>query len=130
MKKSEGRKFAHCVYCYGLFTKRVMWRHFQVCQFKPQCNPSKQGKSRVQALCAFAEPVPHGYSNAYWKFLSNMNEDNIAVAVKKDPCLLKYGYRLFKKVEKVISQHQFVRQKLRELGRLLLEVNKSKPVKT
>ena len=129
-KKSEGRKFAHCVYCYGLFTKRVMWRHFQVCRFKPQCNPSKQGKSRVQALCAFAEPVPHGYSNAYWKFLSNMNQDNIAVAVKKDPCLLKYGYRLFKKFEKVISQHQFVRQKLRELGRLLLEVNKSKPVKT
>ena len=59
-----------------------------------------------------------------------MNQDNIAVAVKKNPCLLKYGYRLFKKVEKVISQHQFVRQNLRELGRLLLEVNKSKPVKT
>ena len=58
-----------------------------------------------------------------------MNQDNIAVAVKKDPCLLKYGYRLFKKVEKVISQH-LSRQKLRELGRLLLEVNKSKPVKT
>ncbi|XP_067357520.1 uncharacterized protein [Channa argus] len=129
-KRKEGQEYTHCVYCYGLFTKTVMWRHFKVCRFKPQGKPSKPGKTRVQALCAFAEPVPPGLSEAYWKFLSDMNQDKIAVAVKEDNCILQYGYRLFMKNEKVISQHQYIRQKLRELGRLLLEAKKIALVKT
>lgn len=131
-KKTKGEKFLHCVYCYGLFTKRVMWRHFQVCKFKPQdeTRDKGQGKRRVQALCAFAEPAPPGFSEAYWKFLNNMNQDKIAIAVKKDRYLLEYGYRLFKKNERVISQHQYIRQKLRELGRLMLAAKKVVPVNT
>ncbi|XP_041666279.1 uncharacterized protein LOC121524831 [Cheilinus undulatus] len=129
-KKTEGQKFLHCVYCYGLFTKRVMWRHFQVCKFKPQDKTSKPGKTRIQTLCAFAEPAPPGFSDAYWKFLNDMNQDEIAIAVKKDRYLLEYGYRLFKKNERVISQHQHIRQKLRELGRLILAAKKVAPAKT
>ncbi|XP_041841745.1 uncharacterized protein LOC121654512 isoform X2 [Melanotaenia boesemani] len=129
-KRTDGQIFSHCVYCYGLFTKKVMWRHFQTCKFKPQNKLSKPGKSRVQALCAFAEPVPSGFSDAYWRFLSCMNQDKIAVAIKEDPCILEYGYRLFSKNERVISQHQYIRQKLRELGRLLLEAKKVAPVKS
>ncbi|XP_034565550.1 uncharacterized protein LOC117831136 isoform X1 [Notolabrus celidotus] len=127
-EKSEGQKFAHCVYCYGLFSRRAMWRHFQVCRFKPES--TKPGKTRVQALCAFAEPAPPGFNDAYWKFLSVMNQDKITVAIKEDRCILEYGYRLFKKNEKTVSQHQYIRQKLRELGRLLLEARKVTHVKT
>jgi hypothetical protein len=59
-----------------------------------------------------------------------MNQDKIAIAVKKDRYILEYGYRLFKKNERVISQHQYVRQKLRELGRLMLAAKKVAPVNT
>ncbi len=107
-----------------------MWRHFQVCNFKPQGNPSKRGRTRVQALCAFAEPAPTGFSDAYWKFLSDMNQGEVAVAIKEDRCILEYGFRLFNKNEKVISQHQYIRQKLRALGRLVLEAKKLTHVKT
>ncbi|XP_028249004.1 uncharacterized protein phf11 isoform X2 [Parambassis ranga] len=128
-EKMKGQEFTHCVYCYGLFTRKVMWRHFQVCKFKPQ-GESSQGKTRVQALCAFAERAPLGLGEAYWKFVSDMNQDDIAVAIKEDPCILKYGYRLFNRNERVTGQHQRVRQKLRELGRLLLHAKKVAPVKT
>lgn len=107
-----------------------MWRHFQVCKFNPSGKTSKPGKTRVQASCAFAEAAPAGFCDAYWKFLNNMNPDMIAVAMKQDRCILEYGYRLFKKNEEVTSQYQFIRQKLRELGRLVLEANKVAPVKT
>ncbi|XP_052456354.1 uncharacterized protein LOC128016052 isoform X25 [Carassius gibelio] len=127
-KKSEGHKFAHCIHCYGLFSRRAMWRHFKVCSFKPES--TKPGKNRVQALCAFAEPSPSEYTDAYWKFLSVMIQDKIAVAIKGDNCILNYGFRLFKKNEKIVSQHQYIRQKLRELGRLLLEAKKITHVKT
>ncbi|XP_059215616.1 uncharacterized protein LOC131993639 [Centropristis striata] len=131
-EKTEGQKFLHCVYCYGLFKKRVMWRHFQFCKLNPQDKTMDkgQGKTRAQTLCAFAEPAPPGFSDAYWKFLNNMNQDKIAIAVKKDRYLLEYGYRLFKKNERVISQHQYIRQKLRELGRLMLAAKKVAPVNT
>ncbi|XP_038147926.1 uncharacterized protein LOC119787925 isoform X2 [Cyprinodon tularosa] len=127
-KKSDGHKFAHCVSCYGLFSRRAMWRHFKVCSFKPES--SKPGRTRVQALCAFAETAPKEYTDAYWKFLSVMNQDQIAFAIKGDSCILNYGFRLFKKNEKIVSQHSYIRQKLRELGRLLLEAKKATHVKT
>lgn len=53
-----------------------------------------------------------------------MNQDEVAVAIKEDRCILEYGYRQFRKNEYVISQHQYIRQKLRELGRLVLEAKK------
>lgn len=126
----QGQKFAHCVYCYGLFMKKVMWRHLKNCKLKPDSDGSKSGRKRVQALCAFAEPAPRGLSEAYWKFLSNMNQDDIVVALKKDHCLLEFGHRLFKKNEKMINQHQYIRQKLRELCRLVLEARKVIPLDT
>lgn len=107
-----------------MFRKRVMWHHFQVCNFKSQGKTSKRGKTRVQALCAFAEPAPNGFSNAYWKFLSGMNQDEVAVAIKEDRCILEYGYVQFRKNEYIISQHQYIRKKLSELGRLVLEAKK------
>ncbi|CAM4652766.1 unnamed protein product [Leuciscus chuanchicus] len=127
-KKSEGHKLAHCIHCYGLFSRRAMWRHFKVCSFKPES--TKPGKNRVQALCAFTEPSPSEYTDAYWKFSSVMIQDKIAVAIKGDNCILNYGFRLFKKNEKIVSQHQYIRQKLKELGRLLLEAKKITHVKT
>lgn len=128
-KKPEGQNFTHCIHCYGLFYKRAMWHHVQVCKFKPE-SKTKPGKSRVLALSAFTEPAPTGFNDAYWKFLNVLNQDSITIAIKQDSCLLQYGFRLFKKNKKVVSQHQYIRQKLRELGRLLLEARKVEHVRT
>ncbi|XP_014873036.1 uncharacterized protein LOC106936497 [Poecilia latipinna] len=128
-EKTEGDIFKHCLYCYGLFNRKAMWRHFQTCKFKPEDKSSKTGRTRVQALCAFAEPVPPEFSDSYWRFLSEMHQDDITVACKKDNCILKFGYRLFHK-NKMVSHHPYIRQKLRELGRLLLEAKKIAPVKS
>lgn len=129
-KKTELEIFKHCLYCFGLFKKKAMWRHFQTCKFKPQDMSSKKGKTRVQALCAFAEPVPPEFSESYWKFLSEMHQDEITLACKSDQCILEFGYRLFYKNKKVVSQLPYIRQKLRELGRLLLEARNTAPVKS
>ncbi len=39
----------------------MMNDEFQTCKFKPQGKTSKPGKTRVQALCAFAEEAPAGF---------------------------------------------------------------------
>lgn len=77
----------------------------------------KKGKTRVQALGAFAKPVPPEFNESYWKFLSSLrnfqNKDEITVACKSDQCILEFGYRLFHKCKKVDSQLKYIRQKLR-----------------
>lgn len=128
-KKVEGHEYLHCLHCYGLFRRTLMWRHFKRCKLKP-LEKSKRSKQRVQALCAFAEPAPAGISDCYWKFLSGMNQDKISLAVKEDQLILEFGYRLFNKNQRVTSQHPHIRQKLRELGRLVIEAKEIHPVKT
>lgn len=77
-------------------------------------NPKVLNQVKIEFRhCAFAEPSPSEYTDAYWKFLSVMSQDKIAVAIKGDNCILNYGFRLFKKNEKIVSQHQYIRQKLR-----------------
>lgn len=126
---TDGQEYLHCIYCCGLYTRRILWRHVRVCKFKPDGTMSKPGKSRVQALCAFAQPVPNRFSDAYWKLINAMNQDKICTAIREDELILEYGYRQFRKNEKDPSQHQHIRQKLRELGRLVLTLNKVTPLK-
>ena len=129
-EESQAKDYMHCLYCQGLFMKRTMWRHFQMCKFKP-VNP-KPGKTRVQALCAFAEPTPAGVSEELWKLVNNMNQDAVAHAVRNDWCIMEMGKHLYNKHGFEVDKHEYIRQKLRELGRLCLhggEVTNMKTIK-
>ncbi|CAL8361627.1 unnamed protein product [Merluccius merluccius] len=101
-----------------------------MCKFKP-VNP-KPGKTRVQALCAFAEPTPAGVSEELWKLVNNMNQDAVAHAVRSDWCIMGMGKHLYNKHGFEVDKHEYIRQKLRELGRLCVhggEVTNMKTVK-
>lgn len=68
--KNKDKNF--CIVCTAIdCSQEVMWRHFQLCKFNPSGKTSKPDKTRVRALCAFAEPAPAGFCDAYWKFLNN-----------------------------------------------------------
>ncbi|XP_073723996.1 uncharacterized protein [Misgurnus anguillicaudatus] len=129
-EKCEGQDFIHCVYCQGLFLKRVLWRHVQSCKFKPSSVKSKPGKTRVQSLCAFAEPAPSAVSESVWKLVSNMTQDDISFEVKNDQCIMEFGKHLYNRLGADVSKHEYIRQKLRELGRLRLHGKEVTPLQT
>ncbi|KAF7644683.1 hypothetical protein LDENG_00217730 [Lucifuga dentata] len=113
-KDSQAENFMHCVHCQGLFTKKVLW-------FKPNA-PQKPGKTRVQALCVLAVPPLPGVREDFWKLLNNMIQDEVCSAVKTDVCIMEYGEHLYR--------HEYIHQKLRELGRLLICARKNTPLRT
>ncbi|XP_060936174.1 uncharacterized protein LOC133012211 [Limanda limanda] len=115
---SEALKFLHCTYCQGFFAKKLLWRHMMICKFKPAVS-KKPGKTRVQALCAFSIPPPPGVKVEFWKLLSNMIQDEVYSAVKSDVCIMEYGEHLYNRLGFGVCKHEYIRQKLRELGRLL-----------
>lgn len=51
-------------------------------------------------------------------------------AVKSDACIIEYGEHLCNRLGPDVSKHEYIRQKLRELGRLLICSRKTIPLKT
>ncbi|XP_049417425.1 uncharacterized protein LOC125879526 [Epinephelus fuscoguttatus] len=118
-KEAQGTDFMHCAYCQGLFTRNVLWRHMRVCRLKPGSVNPKPGKNRVQALCAYTAPVPSHISRQLWKVVSAMNHDPVTEIIKNDHVIIEYGQHLLNKCGMTLKSNQCIREKMRELGRLL-----------
>lgn len=71
-EKGNVRDYMHCVNCQGLLKRKTLWRHMSRCKLAQSCNVTKPGKSRVQALCAYVQPVPEGVSKNLWKLITFM----------------------------------------------------------
>jgi len=117
--ESQAQNFLHCAYCQGFFTKKVLWRHMKICKFKPSI-PLQPGRTRVQALCGFAAPPPPGVKKQLWMLVNKMVQDEVYFVVKSDPCIMEYGEHLYNRLGYDPGKHEYIRQKLRELGRLLI----------
>ncbi len=127
-KNLDGQSFMHCIYCKGLFLKKTLWRHVKVCKFKPGDEKPKPGKSRVQVLCGFAQPPPPGVTHGVWRLLNSMNQDQVALETRNDWCILELAKHLYNKYGSRVKMHEYIRQKMRELGRLLICAREVSPL--
>ena len=118
-KNAQGNDFMHCAYCQGLFTRKVLWRHMQSCRLKPGSIPSKPGKNRVQSMCTFTGPVPSLVSKKLWEVISAMNPGSITDQIKNDQVIIDVGQHLLNKGGTSDKNKQCVREKMREMGRLI-----------
>ncbi|XP_028809080.1 uncharacterized protein LOC114763505 [Denticeps clupeoides] len=118
--------FLHCMHCKGLFLRTCLWKHVRKCQHRPRGGQAAPGgKCRVQALAAFCNPVPFHVGRDIWKIACEMKHDEITRAVKADRSILLFGEHLQRKMSSYAGKKDYIRQKMRELGRLLLEVRRS-----
>ncbi|XP_076871541.1 uncharacterized protein LOC143521916 [Brachyhypopomus gauderio] len=116
--------FMHCAHCQGLFTKKVLWRHMKMCKLRPEEHIPKPGKNRTLSLCAATQPAPPNVSPTLWATLSIMVPDDITEAVKNDSCVVQLGEYWLGKSGASTNSQGFIRQKLRELGKLLMSGRK------
>ena len=126
--KSQANNYMHCAYCKGLFVRHLLWRHMRNCKLHPKVATSKPGKTRVQALCAFMDPAPDHISKKLWELTSKMAQDEVTNEVKKDKCIMQLGQHMLNKSGSNPKRQEHIRQKLREIGRLLIHVRKVLPI--
>lgn len=71
-------------------------------------------------------PVPAGASESLNNVLASARDqkDSIFLAVKNDPLILKLGSRLYHRHGHMTHLNQYIMQKMRELGRFLIEARK------
>ncbi|KAL3971540.1 a disintegrin and metalloproteinase with thrombospondin motifs 2 [Sarotherodon galilaeus] len=121
--------YLHCINCQGYFKRRSLWRHMQRCHLSRKVRGLRPGTSRVQAPCKYAEPVPDSVNAQFWKLVQVMHDDEITNVVRKESCILKFGEHLFNKHGHDVTKHDYIRQKMRETGRLVLQGQKNGKLK-
>lgn len=121
--------YMHCINCEGYLKRKSLWRHMKICQLKRKAEGYKPGKTRVQTLCAYAQPVPDSVSKELWKLVLAMNEDDVTHTVRSERLILKFGEHLLNKHGNDATKYEYIRQKMRETGRLLLQGKKSSKFK-
>lgn len=120
----SAKTHVHCLYCKGMFKRKDMWRHVARCPSKTISNTKSKGKVKILTEIALAEsPYSQQLPSIVWKVLSTMQQDEIAFTVQNDFLLIQLAQCLCEKYENKPNKHEYIRQKLREMGRLLIALH-------
>ncbi|KAK0151334.1 Histone-lysine N-methyltransferase set-1 [Merluccius polli] len=114
-------KFIHCMYCKGMYIRKELWRHVRRCPCKPEDLVEEPGRTKVLGLAAaqgsaFCQQI----SSGVWKLLGVMKQDEVALIVRNDLSIIQFAQSLYNKHGQDPTKYDYIRQKLREVGRLLL----------
>ncbi|XP_074544700.1 uncharacterized protein LOC141804256 [Halichoeres trimaculatus] len=106
----------------------------KVLRFKKKKNGSRvYNKRHCCMYCskpAAGQPVPKGTNDKVWALVNDMNQDNITDIIRQQKYILKLGEHFYNKKGTDTSQHQYIRQKMREMGRLVLQAKTLGKLKT
>ena len=127
--KGNPKDYQHCFACFGYFKRKSLWKHAKRCSLAQSVRRTLPGKTRIQTLCASAQPVPKDVTMEVWALVNGMTQDEIAHAVKEDIYIMKVGEKMYNRQRETASQHDNVRQIMRGLGRLLILGRKVTPLK-
>lgn len=114
--EEKGVNYVPCEFCRGLFVKTDLWKHQKSCQDKSTPHPRGKPVSQGRLLL----PVSSSYSDLHQHILNRMKDDDVKAAIARDRRVMEYGRRMVDKYGSV--QKNYKTQKLRQLGRLLLQL--------
>lgn len=103
----NNKEIAHCPHCKVALMRCNLWRHIRRCAGEVPTLPRK-----VLAIPVFPPSVK--------EMLSIMKQDHVTSLVQTDFLLARLALNLCKKYEGSADKHGYVRQTLRDLGKLLL----------
>lgn len=126
-------EFMPCPYCKGIYRKASLNKHAKKCLQ----NENKESKDKVntqslgQNLLAFNASKTNFINKSRIKneVYSRMHADNIALIGKSDPVISQYGDDYLKKHKRPHIRNA-VSNKVREMGRLLLQLRKIYNIQT
>ncbi|XP_074468762.1 uncharacterized protein LOC141753956 isoform X2 [Sebastes fasciatus] len=110
---------AHCPHCKGMYGRKKMWRHVARCPSRTTTDSATGDKTRVLGESPFSKRIPA----VVYKMLSAMKQDEIASAVQNDFLLRRLAQYLSETYGNNPRKHDYIRQRLREMGRLLLTLH-------
>jgi hypothetical protein len=105
----------------------ALWRHAKDCKLKPYGSSEKDHQRQGKALLPISKSVLTPYKK---DILDSLKADKISHVVKNDPLVNQFGQRLYTRCRKHAHLHQYVKQKLCELGRFLICARENRRINT
>ncbi|XP_071314144.1 uncharacterized protein [Trachinotus anak] len=129
-KARHASDFIHCFHCQGLYSKKTLWKHMKVCPAKKDTDDESMiGKQRIRSKCALKTAIVREISEGLKSVISCMTYDEVTQLIQNDKLLLQFGQHLFDLNGSRKNRHDLIRQRLREIGRLLLVAQKNTPIR-
>nr|CAI5842379.1 unnamed protein product [Callosobruchus analis] len=114
--------YGPCPRCLGFFLKELLWHHMKYsCKASGDSNRSKSAFSESNAL--MASTVGKSNPEFYENILSRFTNDKISLVCKQDSLIFRFGLLQFEKYYN--TQNDLIRQTMRQLARLLVELRKT-----
>ncbi|XP_050398339.1 uncharacterized protein LOC126816141 isoform X5 [Patella vulgata] len=129
MTKVNPNDYCPCVHCYGYYMRKELWKH--KCFFKTsskrkledddpnESTESHKIRKRVYRDSQLLKPALAGVSEALNDLLAPMKPDEISQIVKNDNIIIELAKREYLGAGYDVNQFNYIRSKLREIGRLL-----------
>ncbi|XP_040012240.1 uncharacterized protein LOC120805763 isoform X2 [Xiphias gladius] len=129
-RTGQAKDFLHCLYCHGLYVKKALYRHMRMCPEKVRNENELQiGRKRIASRCALETLGDLGISDGFKSILCEMIYDEVTQAVMDDRVILQFGEQMFNQHGSDVKKHDYIRQNLRQIARLVLEAQKITPLK-
>lgn len=106
-----------CPHCLGTYKRTTLWRHTRKCLLKSE---QSEGSEKASTLGKCLIPIAAECGNSFkLNILSKMHRDRVYFLIEKDPLIIRFGEQLYVKHRDQQHKHNYVKQKMRELGRFL-----------
>lgn len=114
-----GTDYIECDTCSGTFLRKDLWRHVKN-RHPGKTQNTKNSRKYHQVASAVLIPVSE-VADADFRvaILNKLSNDRISLIARNDDAIVLFGQRMFRKNGNKNHQHQYIRQKMRELARFL-----------
>lgn len=118
------KTFATCIYCKGMYGRKVIWRHMQKCPSKRFSKPPAGGRTQILTLIAATGLTdPDQLSPGVRNMLKKLKKDEVASVVWEDPYILQLAQCLYY-IKEEKQRDTYINQSLRHMARLLMTLRK------
>ncbi|XP_022067754.2 uncharacterized protein LOC110963616 [Acanthochromis polyacanthus] len=121
-KPGKTSDYMHCINCEAFLKRKTLKKHMSTCRLSQTCSSTKPGNNCIQS--PFVQPVPDGVTQKVWELVNAMHKDEIKSIVRKEKSILKLAEHLYAKHGHDKTKHEYIRQKMREVGRLIQQSQK------
>ena len=115
------QNFVPCVKCRGWYSKKDLWRHKCVAQGTGKDIPRRQVVKEGTLLVLKAQSSGN---HIYNEIITSLRKDIVSLTAKNDMTIKMFGEKEALRNGHDRDRHNYIRNRLRELARLLIELRK------
>ena len=121
----DSSKYVPCEYCCGYYCRKQLWRHVRRCPVATASNANcRQKDKKMKPARAADQFLVNSSADGVATVISNMRKGKVFSAIRNDSLAHELARKLMSRAGHSVHHVNYVRARLRKLGRLLLQIRK------